>query len=184
MNKIILITYVSILTISTLLLSGFLFNLESFCMNQFNDRFILLSKLLLILFIPCFILKWFFEKRKYKGLMTIYITPILLLLGFFILDEIKTKQFFNNNTIIIDQAIITKKTHSKLSWYVEAKFQINQDTFRRKFKINGNLLKTKNKGDTILIKYIKDCPKIMTEFDFSPSKKDLKSYRNGKLIQD
>ncbi|WP_027394712.1 hypothetical protein [Aquimarina latercula] len=180
MRKVLLYFYSITMIFLAIHFSGVLRHLQSYCI--FHNQSSFLSFLLSLAAIPS-LFYFIFKLSKIEKSSWILIMPILMFFLYAILYEKKQERFFQKNDIIIDQAIITKKTHSKLSWYVEAKFQIRQDTFRREFKINGNLLKTKNKGDTILIKYIKDCPKIMTEFDFSPSKEDLKFYRNGKLIQ-
>ena len=169
MQRLLLIVYIVVLTISTIYLSGYAFELEKYCTNQFDNKFPNSLRLLVILFVPCFLLGWIFKKRSYKGVILIYVVPVVLLFAFIILAPTKLNQFFTKNPIIVDRAIITKKTNSKLSWYAVAKFKSENDSIKRQFKIDGNLLKKKEIGDTILIKYIKDCPNIVTDFDFSPT---------------
>ncbi|UZO82092.1 hypothetical protein NBT05_06365 [Aquimarina sp. ERC-38] len=180
-NNALIILYVVVIVSYTLHLNGFLLNLEEYCNCRFNSWTI--YKLLLALFLPYFLFERLFKKKKYKGLGIIYITPLLMLFTFFYLDNIKTTQIFQSSKNVIDKAIILRKTHSKLSWYVVAKFEIQSKTVKTEFKINGHLWKEKKIGDTILIKYIKECPNINTDFNFTPSNKEIKFYEGGRLIR-
>ncbi|KAF9657641.1 hypothetical protein ABHQ57_15165 [Tenacibaculum sp. ZH5_bin.1] len=184
MRKLILIFYSIILIIGTVYQSGYFMTLKEYCrfkQSTLSSMFLLL----IILFVPFFLIGPIFRRMKYKGSTFAYVLPLVLIFVFLKLYYLKRDQLLLNSKVVIDRAIIVEKSNSKFSWYAVSRFKINKtgDSISKYFKINGNLLKRKKIGDTILIKYVFDCPNVLaTDYSFSPTREEIEYYKGGRVI--
>ncbi|WNW02651.1 hypothetical protein RRF68_04370 [Tenacibaculum sp. HL-MS23] len=183
MKNSLLIIYTIILITTTVFNSGYFLDLKDYCVfraSNLSSMYILL----IVLFGLFFLMRKFFEKKGYNGLTLIYTLPVILFILFLKFSFLKRDKLLLNSKVIIDRAIIVEKSNSKFSWHAISRFKINKskDSISKYFKINGSLLKKKKIGDTILVKYVLECPNIATDYNFSPTQEEIKYYKGGRVV--
>lgn len=185
-----IVMYVMLVTLLTIFFSGLAFEDQEciFFEKYFSTypRFIFLA----VLFFIGLIFSKFLNINKEKNFLFTFIVPISLFFIHIYFFNNKLQNFISSNTLVITKAIVKHKTEGQRNHSITILYNINKSLNKTIMPLDLSKVKKLELGDTILLKYVKNCTSVIELYKSFPSKKELEKfsndryYKNGRFLDE